>query len=200
MTQESLEQLELAEIAKRDGIEPYGWPWSAVKEDDWPTQRARDFAHTLTGLRAYLEAGQAAQVLDEFRSARSVRVIQRTIHYLSDQNLTDYTPHARHVTARPKPDADEIIVHRAMRAADRMRGGVGGYLGESLSMLAGMNIVLRDVHLLNIGWRVHECVELDGQEDCAEAGSIVIFDPGHTPTEHRTEIEERMIANARWRP
>lgn len=59
-------------------------------------------------------------------------------------------------------------------------------LGESLSMLASNGIYLRDVHNLNIGWHVPT-----GDDDWAR---VVIFDPGHTPTEG-VDIEERLIEN-----
>jgi len=196
---ETLEQIGLAEWWKSAGLEQRSaLAWSSVRNEDWPTHRARDFARTLDGLRHYLDAGRAQQALDAYRRLRTQRTRYAAARALDYYNLVQYDPNARWVTSVPKPDAQEIIVHRASRAADEMVGGVGGYLGESLSMLAGMNIVLRDVHLMNIGWRLHECVSVDGDEDCSEPGAIVIFDPGHTPTERPTEIEERMIANARW--
>lgn len=62
----------------------------------------------------------------------------------------------------------------------KFSGPIGGPLGESLSMLLDNEVVLRDTHLGNVGWRVFE--DVDGEE---APESLVIFDPGHTPTEKR---------------
>ena len=59
-------------------------------------------------------------------------------------------------------------------------------LGETLSMLASNGVYLRDVHNLNIGWHVPT-----SDDDWAR---VVIFDPGHTPTEG-AEIEEALVEN-----
>ena len=65
-------------------------------------------------------------------------------------------------------------------------------MGDSLRMLLTNDVVMRDVHLFNIGWRVHETIGEDWEPDC-----IVIYDPGHTPTPFKPEIEQRMVQNAR---
>jgi hypothetical protein len=63
-------------------------------------------------------------------------------------------------------------------ATNGMYGLYGGSIGETLGQLLADGIVLRDVHRGNIGWRVHERI------DDEEANpSLIIFDPGHTPTE-----------------
>jgi hypothetical protein len=87
----------------------------------------------------------------------------------------------------------ESTVEEARACMEQMRGWVGEPLRRSLQLLAFNGIYLRDVHELNIGWRVHETIDGSRQPEC-----LVIFDPGHTPTAERPEIEERMIANARW--
>ncbi len=66
----------------------------------------------------------------------------------------------------------------------------GGDVAESLDVLLQNNVVLRDVHLQNIGWRAY--AEAPGFEP-ANPHSIVIFDPGHTPTERRVPIEQRAV-------
>jgi hypothetical protein len=81
---------------------------------------------------------------------------------------------------------------RALRlceqAANRMGGPIGGPLGESLIMLASNNVILNDVHELNLGWRV--LPEVEGVEGY---NCLVIFDPGHTPTQKRQLPEERWV-------
>jgi hypothetical protein len=62
-------------------------------------------------------------------------------------------------------------------------------LGESLQMLSGYGIYLRDVHLLNIGWHV--------ARDADDWDRIVIFDPGHTPTAGGKDIEQVLVENGR---
>lgn len=76
----------------------------------------------------------------------------------------------------------------AEQAAGRMYGSIGGPLGESLTMLASNEVLLRDVHFGNIGWRFLE--EVEGQEGYT---CLVIFDPGHTPTAKRELPAESWI-------
>jgi hypothetical protein len=59
-------------------------------------------------------------------------------------------------------------------------------LGETLSMLASNGVFLRDVHNLNIGWHV--------PKDDDDWARVVIFDPGHTPTEG-ADIGEALLEN-----
>lgn len=61
-------------------------------------------------------------------------------------------------------------------------------LGESLALLSMHQIYLRDVHQQNIGWHVSR-----GDDDWSK---IVIFDPGHTPTE-KADIQTALIENGR---
>jgi len=146
--------------------------------------RVKEFDDTMFAIREYLAVGRVAQLLDRYRKSRSDWERQRLHH---EGLVTGYPGQLR-------SDANEVLARRAERAAYGMSGPIGGPLGESLVMLAGMNIVLRDVHVMNIGWRIHECIG----DDCAYTGSIVIFDPGHTPTAEKREIPERMVANGRW--
>jgi hypothetical protein len=76
-----------------------------------------------------------------------------------------------------------------LAAANHMSGWVGGYIGETLVSLMDRDIVLQDVHWNNVGWRAHERVE---GEDLPL--SLIIFDPGHSPTAQR-EIREVLVTN-----
>jgi hypothetical protein len=49
-------------------------------------------------------------------------------------------------------------------------------------------IVLRDVHLANVGWRFHARFGRPG---------LVIFDPGHTPVASGAEIETVLVEEGR---
>lgn len=76
----------------------------------------------------------------------------------------------------------------AEAAASRMSGAIGSPLGESLSMLASNEVLLRDVHFGNIGWRYLTDVEGEEGYTC-----LVVFDPGHTPTGRRELPAESWI-------
>lgn len=65
---------------------------------------------------------------------------------------------------------------RIERITYAMDGWVGNAMGETLRMLLGNEVVLRDVHFGNIGWRVRSTI--DG---VTMQKTICIFDPGHTP-------------------
>lgn len=84
------------------------------------------------------------------------------------------------VMRRRGGEIEERQSQRIEQKLNRMGGPVGGPLGESLSMLLSNNVVLNDVHLFNLGWRFLPNVE--GQEGYT---CLVIFDPGHTPTDKR---------------
>lgn len=73
------------------------------------------------------------------------------------------------------------------RTVYNMNGSIGGPVGESLLMLLSNEVMLLDVHLGNIGWRVQP--EIQGYGYANEC--IVIFDPGHTPTAKRTLPKEQ---------
>jgi hypothetical protein len=45
---------------------------------------------------------------------------------------------------------------KMLDATNLMGGPIGGYIGETLTVLLDQEIILKDVHLGNIGWRVHE--------------------------------------------
>ncbi len=85
-------------------------------------------------------------------------------------------------------DALEPVLRNAIARMYSSR--FGGDVAESLDVLLQNGIVLRDVHLQNIGWRAY--AEASGFEP-ANPHSIVIFDPGHTPTERRVPIEQRVV-------
>lgn len=69
---------------------------------------------------------------------------------------------------------------RLEHIVNRMGGPMGGPLGESLQLLLANEVVLNDVHLLNLGWRFLKEVEGHDGYTC-----LVVFDPGHTPTAKR---------------
>jgi len=99
-----------------------------------------------------------------------------------------------HAAALKRPSNRERRMDNAMeqawRAINMMRGPVGGPIGETLSALTDQGVVLRDVHWNNIGWRLHESI---GDEDELPL-SLIIFDPGHTPTKER-ELRTEMLEN-----
>jgi hypothetical protein len=76
-----------------------------------------------------------------------------------------------------------------LAATNRMSGWIGGYIGETLVSLMDREIVLQDVHWNNIAWRAHDRVE--GEELPL---TLIIFDPGATPTARR-DIREVLVAN-----
>lgn len=87
---------------------------------------------------------------------------------------------------RPEPRKLEYFEELMTRATNYMTGPIGGRLGETLNQLVVDGIVLRDVHHGNIGWRVKDpSASDDDTEHC-----IVIFDPGHTPTDDALPIRE----------
>jgi len=80
--------------------------------------------------------------------------------------------------------------HRATRIAETaFNGPAWAPLGESLAMLASNGVYLRDVHLLNIGWHI--------ARDDDDWDRVVIFDPGHTPTETTEGIETALVEEGR---
>jgi hypothetical protein len=116
------------------------------------------------------------------------------LHRYRDLEL-DHRPGARRHAWRtyqtPMPRGQ--LIERLEQITYRMHGRWGEPMGESLRLLLSNGIVMRDLHFGNIGWRVHTEIDEDHEPEC-----LVIYDPGHTPTSHKPEIEQRMIANARW--
>jgi len=97
------------------------------------------------------------------------------------EGLVEYKGIGRQWYERLHMSRRDEIRDRLQNVLNRKFGGpIGGPLGESLGMLLDNDLVLRDTHLGNVGWRVFE--EVDGDE---APDSLVIFDPGHTPTEKR---------------
>lgn len=140
---------------------------------EWTEQYPPKFSHrTLRNLdvSSHPRAAWVKSNIDEFYNA---------VQGLLDYRYIATQWHDRlHVSRRDeiKEDLREII-------DKRFGGPIGGPVGESLGMLLDNDVVLRDTHLGNIGWRVVE--DIDGDEAPL---SLVIFDPGHTPTEKRTDI------------
>jgi len=135
--------------------------------------RAQDVSSMIKGLRLYRDAATAWHVLGA-QQRWSPRV-QRERSYYRD-----------HLGIRTR----DVAMDRALRALrGYFHGPSAAPLGESLEMLATNDVLLRDVHLLNIGWHV--------PRDDDDWARIVIFDPGHTPTVGTWEIPERLIHNTR---
>lgn len=76
-------------------------------------------------------------------------------------------------------------------ALNRMHGHIGGPISETLSALmdAEEPIVLEDVHWNNVAWRAHDRIE--GEELPL---TLIIFDPGATPTKER-HIRQQLLKN-----
>ena len=70
-----------------------------------------------------------------------------------------------------------------------LRGNAEGWsLAEAIEELAERSIVLADVHMGNVGFRVHDWSEEGGQESGSD--SLLIFDPGHSSAQAVGEIAE----------
>lgn len=96
---------------------------------------------------------------------------------------------------RLRGPARDVTSHdRLERAINHMRGPTGGPLGETLQMLLSNEVVLGDVHLFNVGWRLHR----DAPGFSGEDHTLVIFDPGHTPTRKNVPISTTLVSNP-WR-
>lgn len=85
----------------------------------------------------------------------------------------------------------DVAEEQMYSAINMMSGPVGGAIGETLAVLKDDGIVLRDVHWNNIGWRVHS--EVGDQVELPQ--TLIIFDPGHTPTGER-DIRTETLKNA----
>lgn len=121
-----------------------------------------------------------------YRDLLSVPILQGSEHKVESfvsniEALTRYREFARdYHEARYSEYGRTNWLRLCEREANKMNGPIGGPLGESLLMLASNNVVLNDVHQLNIGWRF--LPEVEGIEGYP---CLVVFDPGHTPTAKR---------------
>jgi len=122
----------------------------------YESAEVREFAELLSGLTAYKEAAT------RWHDAERFKRLQR------------------------KQEAQAAAEHRMMAATGLMSGPIGGYIGETLTVLADDGIYLRDVHHANIGWRLHS--RIGDEDDLPE--TLIIFDPGHTPTGTELVIRE----------
>jgi hypothetical protein len=116
------------------------------------------YGQELGSLRSYPEG----VVAHETDAVREFLTTMRGLFYYQDAARQWFA-------GQPNPD-------RVERVAYSMDGFIGHALSETLIMLISNNIVLRDVHLFNVGWRVRSTI--DGEE---MPKTICIFDPGHTP-------------------
>jgi hypothetical protein len=145
------------------------------------------------------------KVTHGYESLRAQETVERADEFVDTiKAIGHYTAHAqeyRNTLKHRDPYAyytlpgvtREQVISRLEQYSYKAHGAIGEPVGESLRMLLGNDVILFDVHLQNIGWRVHEQIGDDWQPDC-----VVIYDPGHTPTPLRPKIEQRMIENARW--
>jgi hypothetical protein len=125
-----------------------------------------DLHSTLRGLRKYREVAEDRRL----RRSRNRSVAPRYVD----------------------PGTEE---ERVDRACHLMIGPAGDALGNFLRALYySKNVLLEDVHLGNVGWRIHEGIAPWGEYQ----EGLVVFDPGHTPTDRGIAgIEERLIRNGR---
>jgi hypothetical protein len=72
------------------------------------------------------------------------------------------------------------------------KGEVGRGLGDGLAVLLDHGVVLHDLHVLNVGWRIFADIEGWPRLD----RGIAVFDPGFTPTPYKPKIGERIVENA----
>ena len=93
----------------------------------------------------------------------------------------------------PRTESDRRAAENAKELADDalsiLRGNAEGWsLAEAIEELAERSIVLADVHMGNVGFRVHDWSEEGGQESGSD--SLLIFDPGHSSAQAVGEIAE----------
>lgn len=132
----------------------------------WEFEAPPGFTYTALGHLDYSSLPNATQVMGDIRDF--IRTLDA---------LRAYRDAAHDWHAASHPDGRERAEVKLWRAIDFMEGWVGYQVGDSLRMLTESGLILRDTHLGNIGWRVMG-------EDFGPRG-LVIFDPGHTPTEPR---------------
>lgn len=127
-----------------------------------------DFGQAINGLARYRDAATAWHLLGSHPRTHRQREIR------------DYHEHQLGFSSR------EDAEYKALRIVETaFYGGAWAPLGESLAMLASNGIYLRDVHFLNIGWHI--------ARDNDDWDRVVIFDPGHTPTESGGDIEQVLV-------
>lgn len=90
----------------------------------------------------------------------------------------------------PHPSRERSIEEFWNIAGELQSEPMGYQIGETFSALLDLDppVVLRDVHLGNVGWRVH--ARLPGFKDEASTQGLVIYDPGHTPTKGQETIRQ----------
>jgi hypothetical protein len=95
-------------------------------------------------------------------------------------------------------DIADASFQAMLSAIETMRGDgytnpYGDIIGLTLSSaLQNADLVFRDLHLLNVGWRVHEDIEGDRRPL-----SMVILDPGAMATPYSPDIREIELAENR---
>jgi len=146
-------------------------PTSVMVAPGQKTRERSDFDKAVSGLMRYRDAATAWHV---FGSPPRTHAERRLVSYLEYEGFSS------------REDAG----HKALRIAETaFDGPAWAPLGESLAMLASNGVYLRDVHMLNIGWHI--------ARDDDDWDRVVIFDPGHTPTESTGEIEQVLTEHGR---
>ena len=139
----------------------------------WESEKPPAFSYEALNHFDYSQLPRAQAVIGD------VREFVRTVEALRLYRELAGEWHARHLHNR------ELLRDKIQSVIFRMEGWVGNALSESLSMLLQNDVVLRDTHLGNVGWRVDENMGPLG---------LVIFDPGHTPTR-----EHPLLPVHQWR-
>lgn len=95
--------------------------------------------------------------------------------------------HTRRASYSEKKELERRSLGRMQFAINRLQEfEFAQAIFQTLDDLFDREIYLRDVHQMNIGWRVHD--QIDGAQ--YETDQLVIFDPGHTPTADDKPIPE----------
>lgn len=147
-------------------------PTSIIVAPGTPSWERSSFNEAISGLLNYRDAATAWHVLG---------VHPRTHR---QQEIKNYYKYELDFSSR------EDAGYKALRVAETaFDGPAWAPLGESLAMLASNGVYLRDVHLMNIGWHI--------ARDDDDWDRVVIFDPGHTPTESGEDIETVLVEEGR---
>jgi hypothetical protein len=121
--------------------------------------------------------------------AGNARELADLLHGLEKYRDAATAWHHQHELKRPQPYKINAAEDNMQAAIGHMSGWIGNAIGETLGEMLSDGLVLRDVHWGNIGWRIHP--ERPGDEF---QQTLVIYDPGHTPTETQ-DVREALREN-----
>lgn len=164
------------------------WPVHLIIREEVLPAFDRKHGHTLWQQQLY-------SISDE-----SMRRIERNNYVATELHQTDNAlkkfkngAEAYHKAInkkRPRQYEIERAEDVCTEALNRFRGATSGHLGEFLGAMMLRKLVLRDVHSYNVGWRIHDEMEMHK--------GLVVFDPGHTPTDRGGKIEEVRLNPRRY--